>query len=716
MGRPKRARGGGGDGDAAALGTAVATTTTAPDHAAADGRPEDTAGGAVANYAGGEAGRYHGCATVRRIQAELSRRALALMTMAEDGDAGSRAAAVAATTLPPPLLALDLGCGSGLSGAELEARGVSRWLGLDISPDMLEIAASSLQQRQREQQDERREDGAGQHPPLPPPPGSRGDLVLADLGQGLPLRAGALADAAVSISAVQWLLEAPTRAAAGGRLPIDRFFGGLARCLLLPPAGGGEGEGEGGNNGSSPRVVAAIQAYGRDRNAALEVAAAARRAGFRAAAVADWPHRTRAIKTYVMLGRGGRRGGGASLPCAEEGGGGGAGGGGSGGCNDDDDDDDEDPGLYAPPQCALVGHVDAGCSLWWQQRRRRRRAGGGGQGCGGQGSGDDRDHDAWVLQHHRAAARRLCRLLWGAAARAGELSAALAEPQQQQQQQEKKEEQQQEEEPPWLVATLDVSPPSPPQSSSSSSSSCWGGLAVTVIGSARALELGGILTAAAPSPVAADALSGQCAPAVARACCSGPAAEVAAARLSARAELEVQAERMAAVPERVYEGARWWGTTNDAGGEGRACIMSGAADQSPVVVATAAAFAALGDNVTPGAARRLLERLLRLPGRGSVPLAPLAAFVVAREDGSAFAAAAYYCCSTGVGGDDREGPTSSGAADAANANASSSLSPHVTAAAAAVRGDTSALEEALRPAVEALAAGLREEEEGRQQP
>lgn len=58
-----------------------------------------------------------------------------------------------------------------------------------------------------------------------------GDLLLADLGHGLPLRAGAF-DGAISISAVQWLCNAvrcvqPLVAAQLGRLPVEPLY-----CML----------------------------------------------------------------------------------------------------------------------------------------------------------------------------------------------------------------------------------------------------------------------------------------------------------------------------------------------------------------------------------------------------------------------------------------------------------------------------------------------------
>lgn len=92
----------------------------------------------------------------------------------------------------------DVGCGSGLSGRELTAAGHA-WVGLDISPAMLQLAASA--------------------------DACAGRLGLADMAQGLPLRSGAL-DGAVSISAVQWLCGRP-----GSEALLARLFNDLRRCL-----------------------------------------------------------------------------------------------------------------------------------------------------------------------------------------------------------------------------------------------------------------------------------------------------------------------------------------------------------------------------------------------------------------------------------------------------------------------------------------------------
>ena len=71
-------------------------------------------------------------------------------------------------------LLLDIGCGSGISGETLTASG-HEWIGMDISPAMLAVALDR---------------------------DAEGNLLLGDMGQGVPLRTGVF-DGAVSISAVQ---------------------------------------------------------------------------------------------------------------------------------------------------------------------------------------------------------------------------------------------------------------------------------------------------------------------------------------------------------------------------------------------------------------------------------------------------------------------------------------------------------------------------------
>lgn len=101
-----------------------------------------------------------------------------------------------------PKLLLDIGCGSGLSGEVLEENG-HHWIGIDISKSMLDIAV------EREVE---------------------GDLVLGDMGEGMPFKAGSF-DGAISISAIQWLCNADK----SHHVPHKRlyqFFTTLYACLV----------------------------------------------------------------------------------------------------------------------------------------------------------------------------------------------------------------------------------------------------------------------------------------------------------------------------------------------------------------------------------------------------------------------------------------------------------------------------------------------------
>jgi 18S rRNA (guanine1575-N7)-methyltransferase len=111
--------------------------------------------------------------------------------------------------LQSPSLILDIGCGSGLSGEILSQTdeqgtpgGPHMWIGSDISASMLGVALEKEVE---------------------------GDLLLADAGQGVPFRPGTF-DAAISISAVQWLCNAETTEdSPAGRL--SRFFNQLYASL-----------------------------------------------------------------------------------------------------------------------------------------------------------------------------------------------------------------------------------------------------------------------------------------------------------------------------------------------------------------------------------------------------------------------------------------------------------------------------------------------------
>ncbi|TQW00956.1 methyltransferase domain-containing protein [Cordyceps javanica] len=201
-------------------------------------RPEDTLAADV-HYDDIEARKYTTSSRIQNIQASMTRRALELLD------------------LKTPSLILDVGCGSGLSGEILSAvapgeGGPHTWVGMDVSPSMLDVAL------QRD---------------------VAGDLLLADMGQGVPFRAGAF-DAAISISAVQWLCSAETSdTSPAGRLA--RFFEGLYAALRR----GGR---------------AVCQFYPKNDAQRAMITQAAVRAGFGAGLLEDDPG-TKNVKLYLVL-------------------------------------------------------------------------------------------------------------------------------------------------------------------------------------------------------------------------------------------------------------------------------------------------------------------------------------------------------------------------------------------------------------------------------
>lgn len=159
--------------------------------------------------------------------------------------------------LKSPSFILDIGCGSGLSGEILsdvpeDEGGPHVWVGMDISPSMLDTAL----QRDVE-----------------------GDLFLADIGQGVPFRAGSF-DAAISISAIQWLCNAETSDTTPSTR-LSRFFNGLYASLKR----GGR---------------AVCQFYPKNDVQKQMITAAAVKAGFGAGLLEDDPN-TKNVKLYLVL-------------------------------------------------------------------------------------------------------------------------------------------------------------------------------------------------------------------------------------------------------------------------------------------------------------------------------------------------------------------------------------------------------------------------------
>lgn len=177
--------------------------------------------------------RYTSNTRIQKIQSDMTHRALTLLN------------------LKSPSLLLDIGSGSGLSGSILSSAGHT-WIGLDISASMLAAALEN---------------------------DVEGDMLLADAGQGLAFRPGTF-DAAISISALQWLCNAESAVeSAGGRL--RRFFESLYACLKR----GGR---------------AVCQFYPRDGRQKRLVADSAIRAGFGAGLLEDGAG-TKQVKVYLVL-------------------------------------------------------------------------------------------------------------------------------------------------------------------------------------------------------------------------------------------------------------------------------------------------------------------------------------------------------------------------------------------------------------------------------
>ncbi|PWN40470.1 putative BUD23-protein [Ceraceosorus guamensis] len=190
-----------------------------------------------------EASKYTSSTRVRHIQATMAERAMELLAMPAFLQQGGG-------------LLLDIGCGSGLSGEVIQEAG-HEWVGVDISPSMLDVA---LQEE------------------------SQGDLLLGDVGEGLAFRPG-MFDGAISISVLQWLLNADKIDAS----PIARlssFFTTLHAAL---------------RNGAR----AVLQFYPESDEQVRLCMQAATRAGFGGGLVVDYPNSKKAKKLFLVLWVGG---------------------------------------------------------------------------------------------------------------------------------------------------------------------------------------------------------------------------------------------------------------------------------------------------------------------------------------------------------------------------------------------------------------------------
>ncbi|KAL7746241.1 18S rRNA (guanine1575-N7)-methyltransferase [Sorochytrium milnesiophthora] len=230
-------------------------------------------------YGDTEARKYTQNTHIADVQARLSHRALELLAlpaaepaaqrdndMEEDGDEVQEVAEESGK----PAFLLDIGCGSGLSGEVIEEYG-HYWVGVDIAPSMLEVAA------------ERELDG---------------DLFLQDIGQGLGFRPGTF-DGAISISVLQWLCNADAKSH-NPRARLSRFFTTLYTALA--------------------RGARAVFQFYPENDAQVQmIVSAALKSGFTGGIVVDYPNSTKARKTYLVLFAGQRDGATSSKPSLPQG-------------------------------------------------------------------------------------------------------------------------------------------------------------------------------------------------------------------------------------------------------------------------------------------------------------------------------------------------------------------------------------------------------------
>eukprot|EP01024_Parvocaulis_polyphysoides_P029872 TRINITY_DN27096_c0_g1_i1.p1 TRINITY_DN27096_c0_g1~~TRINITY_DN27096_c0_g1_i1.p1 ORF type:complete len:291 (+),score=48.83 TRINITY_DN27096_c0_g1_i1:256-1128(+) len=206
------------------------------------GRPEHSAPPEI-YYNEDEARKYTQNSRIMYVQNKLTNRAMELLNLPNDGK---------------PRMLLDLGCGSGLSGLVL-AESSHYFVGVDISEAMLDVAV---------------EDNGIQE--------LTGDVVLGDLGQGLPFRKNCQQfDGAISISAVQWLCNAD-KTGHDPRRRLKALFHTLNGCLV-----------------KGARAV--LQLYPENTEQAEMITRAAIHAGFHGGLVVDYPHSTRAKKYFLVL-------------------------------------------------------------------------------------------------------------------------------------------------------------------------------------------------------------------------------------------------------------------------------------------------------------------------------------------------------------------------------------------------------------------------------
>lgn len=203
-----------------------------------------------------EAQKYNSSSRIISIQSDIAQRAIELLTLPD-----SR-----------PSYILDIGCGSGLSGQELEQAG-HFWVGCDISRSVLYVSLTRIDYNQnsvfRDMLNVAQERES-----------ETGDLIQHDMGLGLPYRPGSF-DGCISISAIQWLCYSDANNQ-DPKLRLNRFFSSLYTVLKRD-------------------AKAILQFYPENSEQAVLIAQAASRVGFSGGLLVDYPNSSKAKKFYLCL-------------------------------------------------------------------------------------------------------------------------------------------------------------------------------------------------------------------------------------------------------------------------------------------------------------------------------------------------------------------------------------------------------------------------------
>ena len=202
-------------------------------------RPEHIAPAAI-YYNEVNAEKYADNSRMAKIQRQMCERALQLLLLSE------------------PLnekLILDLGCGTGMSSETIAEHGIN-FVGSDLSDAMLNEAV------------ERGMDEGG-------------DFLVSDMGSPMAFRDG-IFDGAVSISALQWLLNADGGEKHDPYKRLKILFTSLRRVLKR-----------------GARAV--FQFYPESVDQVEMITSCAMRCGFGGGVVVDFPHSTKAKKTYLVI-------------------------------------------------------------------------------------------------------------------------------------------------------------------------------------------------------------------------------------------------------------------------------------------------------------------------------------------------------------------------------------------------------------------------------